>query len=139
MIDKLMQKSGRKKIIYNNRTPYMVRYYLLRKSNSNKKGFNIFLHKILLSDSDEHLHNHPWDAFTLIMKGAYIEHKEKNSSLFKSFSFRKIRCNDFHKIELVNNKPVWTLFIHGPRKQNWGFLVDNKVVDWRKYLGISRD
>ena len=38
----------------------------------------------------------------------------------------------FHRIELDNNKPVWTLCFVGPFKRNWNFLKGDKIVSGDK-------
>ena len=34
-----------------------------------------------------------------------------------------IKANTFHRVELLTPE-VWTLFIHGPRVQPWGFVKE---------------
>ena len=55
-----------------NQEPYIMRYYLVFK-NRNLFPFNVFIHKILKSDDDKDLHDHPWDFFHLILSGGYWE------------------------------------------------------------------
>ena len=30
--------------------------------------------------------------------------------------------------------PIWTINWWGPKKQEWGFMVDGKIVPWREYI-----
>lgn len=48
---------------------YLIRYYLVK-----SKYFNVFIHQFLRSDRDD-LHDHPWNFFTYLVRGAYTEHK----------------------------------------------------------------
>ncbi len=49
---------------------YMERYWL---TPFNPNGMNIRVHKILSSDSDRHMHDHPWPSTSIILKQGYWE------------------------------------------------------------------
>ncbi|MGN6103521.1 MAG: hypothetical protein ACTHU0_00210 [Kofleriaceae bacterium] len=48
--------------------------------------------------------------------------------------FNRLTDTDYHRVRELRGD-VWTLFITGPRVQDWGFLVDGDHVPWTKYLG----
>jgi hypothetical protein len=50
-------------------TLYLRRFYIIRKG-----PFKLFLHNIRRSDSDRHLHDHPWDFDSICLKNGYIEY-----------------------------------------------------------------
>ena len=111
--------------------PYLERYHLL------KLPFNyqVYLHRFVASDPGRGLHNHPWkSAFSLILSGKYEEIRMADSShnntlqtrIIASGRFNWINGNIFHRINLIDNKEVWTLFIHGPKAMSWGFLKQQK-------------
>lgn len=126
---------------------YMQRYFLWRPNKKENNGkANLFLHKICRSDRERDLHDHPWTWASLIVWGKYRE-VTKNSEVLESgwitmneskiwrfLSFRRGVARDSHRLELIKNKPVWSLFWHGKRMQMWGFYVDGKKVYWREYL-----
>jgi hypothetical protein len=92
------------------------------------------IHEILRSDNDRHLHDHPWDYTTIILRGGYIEHHTDGSTLWcPEGTVLNRRAEDAHKLELPHG-PVITLFIMGPKRQGWGFLTENGKVPWREYL-----
>jgi hypothetical protein len=110
---------------------YLHRWWIIPR---NKFGFNIYLHKFLSSDEDRALHNHPWWNISILLSGSYLEHMPKDSDKWinendrstmikKRYPFIPVyrNANSIHKIELINNKPIWTLFITGPVIQEWGF------------------
>jgi hypothetical protein len=118
----------------------------------------VFIHKFLKSDPDD-VHDHPWPYATLILKGGYYEWVAKFNSLGEKISeermwrgpghFRVCRATSYHRIELDPNVTAWTLFMPGPQRREWGFLVNNKWIhndqylkemknEDRKYLGNSR-
>jgi len=140
----LLERMGRKRIVMDRESdePYLERYYLFLKDRD-RFPFNIFLHKFLKGDPDD-VHNHPWPYATLILKGGYWEWLPqfnnqglKIGELAKwrgPGSFRICRANSYHRIELDPSVTAWTLFMPGPKKQDWGFLVKNKWIQHEQYL-----
>jgi hypothetical protein len=147
MILKLLEKLGRKRIIMDriNNKPYLERYYLFLKERK-KFPFNIFLHKFLKGDPDD-VHDHPWPYATLILKGGYYEwipqfRQDGTKSCEVRYwrgpgHFRICSPNSYHRIELKEGVTCWTLFMPGPHRRDWGFLVKDQWVQHEKYL-ISR-
>ncbi len=110
---------------------YLRRWWLVPK---NKWGFNIFLHEFRSSDEDRSLHDHPWWSISILLSGSYLEHIPKNydkwinendrdTVVIKRESMLPIyrQAELIHRIELIDDKPVWTLFITGPVIREWGF------------------
>lgn len=104
-------------------------------------GVAIRLHDILRSDDGRDPHDHPWPYVTVILQGGYLEERYSatgqlvsrkwhgpGSVLFRS-------AHHLHKLVLPARSVCRTLFITGPYKQGWGFLVNGKKVPWREYLG----
>ena len=145
---KLLERLGRKRVVYDrvDNEPYLERYYLFLKDRK-RFPFNVFLHKFLKSDSDD-LHDHPWPYATLILKGGYWEwipqfnsRGEKMGEIAKWRApghFRLCSANSFHRIELDPGVDTWTLFMPGPQKRDWGFLVKNRWVQWEQYLANKK-
>lgn len=141
---KFLDKIGRKRIIMDriNNEPYLERYYVFLKDR-NLFPFNVFLHKFLKSDPDD-VHDHPWPYATLILKGGYWEWRPQFNSKGQKVgevarwcgagSFRIASANSYHRIELDPEVECWTLFMPGPQRRDWGFLVKNKWVQHEQYL-----
>lgn len=139
-----LDRLGRKRIIMDrvNNEPYLERYYLFLKDRE-KFPFNMFLHKFLKGDPDD-VHDHPWPYATLIVKGGYYEWVPVFNSIGQKISeqrlwrgpghFRICKPNSFHRIELKDGVTAWTIFMPGPHKREWGFLVDNKWIPHDHYL-----
>jgi len=108
---------------------YLRRWFLIPHNSK----FNVYLHNFRGSDDDRALHDHPWDSLGIILKGEYLEHTPEgvNHKKAGSFSFRKGK--DSHRIELIENKPVWTLFITGPKYREWGFHCKTGWVHWKTF------
>ena len=139
-----LDRCGRKRIIMDriDNEPYLERYYLLWNTRKHV-GFNIFLHKFLKGDPDD-VHDHPWPYATLILSGGYWEWiPQFNQDGTKTCEiskwrgpghFRICRPNTFHRIELEEGVTAWTLFMPGPHRRQWGFLVNNKWIHNDDYL-----
>jgi hypothetical protein len=121
---------------------YLRRWRLIR-----HKDLRVNLHHIRRSDSDQHLHDHPWDYTSLILWGGYIEEtfqtpahpgNELPQTKFERYgigSLLRRTAEHTHKLHL--NKPAWTLVFLGPRRRKWGFRTQfGHWVYWRDYLGV---
>lgn len=140
----LLDKLGRKRIVLDrqNNEPYLERYYLFLKDRK-RFPFNVFLHKFLKSDPDD-VHDHPWSYATLILKGGYWEWIPQFDSEGRKIGeikhwrgpghFRRSIATSYHRIELDPNITAWTLFMPGPQKREWGFLVNNEWMHNDQYL-----
>lgn len=146
---------------------YMERYWLfnaypvtLRSHTPSAKSYwprfpSIRLHRIMREDRDRNLHDHPWEARTLLLKGWYIEERlVQGMGVAQDFCNRKeltirkhrlagdtaqINLNMFHKITQVSDGGVWTLFITWQKHATWGFMVDGQKVDYRTYLKLDKE
>lgn len=89
--------------------------------------WTIYLHKFYRGDLDRALHNHPWNAVSLILVGGYREEyldgETVRSRTLKPGQVNVIRTTRFHRVDLLGSGPTWTLVIHGPRVQKWGFWI----------------
>ena len=144
MLLKLLDRLGRKRIVMDRveNEPYLERYYLFLRERE-QFPFNVFLHKFLKSDPDD-VHDHPWPYATLILKGGYWEwiphfdtvgRKTGEYQVWRGPGhFRVSKANSFHRIELDPDITAWTLFMPGPKQRDWGFLVQNKWIQWEQYL-----
>jgi len=143
-----LEKQDRKRIIMDRQCnePLLTRYYLFLKERK-RFPFNVFLHKFHKGDPGD-VHDHPWPYATLILKGGYYEWVPKFNSKKEMIGeirhwrgpghFRFCSANSYHRIELKEGVTPWTLFIPGPQKQEWGFLVENKWIHNDNYLETNK-
>lgn len=145
-----MDITGRKRIILDRETdePYIERYYLFLTDRDEKFPFNVFIHHILKSDTDE-LHDHPWGYFTLILSGGYYEHLEledtetNNKKIVRQWRgpgfYQKVSSSWVHRLELDKTKgETWTLFIPFKKEKDWGFYTKDGFVDNETYLANKK-
>ena len=140
---------------------YMERYWVFNPYDrvTNKPRFSplipvsIRVHHIIREDFERALHDHPWNARTIILKGWYIEKRfnpEFESMLPASPSnpefvavirrpgdTARLRFGEFHTIVQLSDDDTYTLFFSWKWRGVWGFLVDGVKVPWRKYLGVD--
>lgn len=119
---------------------YLLRWHLIPRN----RFFNIYLHKFIGNDDERALHDHPWNSFSIRIKGQLREHYRKLAHVNKGnmsfwmmkfhhrkpprFCFRKASFS--HRLELVGSKPAWTIFITGPVKREWGFHCPKGWQHW---------
>lgn len=138
---------------------YMERYWLFNPypvlSSGRRKWWqfpiSIRLHKIMRKDDDRHPHDHPWNARTFILRGSYTEVRPARIAQYDHVpgthyhkAYQRdtgdtvaLRFGEYHRITHVSPGGVWTLFVTGKYRGTWGFLVDDKKVPYREYLGLS--
>lgn len=142
-------------------TMYMGRWWLFNQYDPDTHHsrywwcpWSIRIHHIMLADIDRDLHDHPWNARTIILRGSYTEERLLGhgdpalrglnvpaSAHITEYidrtpgSTATLRFGEFHRIDSVSRGGVYTLFISGRYRGTWGFLVNNKKVPYREYRG----
>jgi hypothetical protein len=138
-----LDNCGRKRVIMDRASnePYLERYYLFLKTRETFP-FNIFLHKFLKGDPDD-VHDHPWPYATFILSGGYYEWVPvmvnnvmtgERKIWREPGHFRICSPTSYHRIELKEGVTAWTLFMPGPHRREWGFLVNNKWIPHDVYI-----
>lgn len=129
-------------IIGDEKNPYLKRWYIIPRN----RFLNIYLHQFLRSDDDRALHDHPWWFASLLIRGAYWEHRQDRPLTYRSLrrapslAFR--RADTAHRVELDGDAfdegwrefPAWTLIVTGPREREWGFLCPQGWRHWEKFV-----
>lgn len=139
---------------------YMRRWWLFNPHSRDAAGAkqpprwpwlpSIRVHEILRPDDDKHLHDHPFDARTIVLKGWYAEERESDPHVecYRERGYTgPITVGMFHRITDVSREgeydtPDWdvmevctTLFItFGQEAEDWGFKVAGRKVPWQEYL-----
>ncbi|WP_460091147.1 hypothetical protein [Pseudomonas sp. S2_E02] len=124
------------------------------------------IHHIMRPDEDRDLHDHPWNARTIILRGWYTEQRPAGAEWKKAVMagmvsnpeqkwvdwVMKDACEwikrdqgdtaslnhgEYHRIDQVSPGGVITLFITSKWRGDWGFLVNGVKVPWRTYTGTD--
>lgn len=112
-----------KELIYRTRDGkdelYLVRRMLLPRN----RWFNVYLHQFLASDA-EGLHDHPWDALVIGLRGWYWEDTFHGVKQRRAGRVRIMVAEKFHRVIVPADQvgKVWTLLVRFPRRKAWGFL-----------------
>lgn len=135
-----------------NRTAlYMDRWWLFNPYGKDAQGNttpprwprlpSVRVHHICLPDDDQHEHNHPWNARTIILRGKYVEQRRTQKRPLRVMApgdTAPIKAADYHRITALSPGGVFTLFFTWQYIDDWGFWVDGNKVPWRTYLGIDK-
>lgn len=101
---------------------------------------SIRLHHILLPDDDRHLHDHPWDARTIVLDGWYQEEREYGRLLTRQTGdTAALKLGEFHRITRVPYFGVYTLFLTWHREADWGFKVGKEKILAGEYLASREE
>lgn len=115
---------------------------------------SIRVHHIMRADDDEHLHDHPWNARTIVLRGWYVEERPPRGEQYspdvcgwvkKTEGWHtmwgrpagytgRVLFNSYHRISEVSPGGVYTLWFTWRYQGTWGFLVNGKKMPWREYL-----
>lgn len=118
--------------------PYLRRWYLLPKI----KRFEhlcVYLHNFVGNDEDEALHDHPRPSWSWLFKGQYREVTPAGAKVFRAAWLWQRpttiprTAEMLHRIELIDNKPAWTLFIMGRKVRDWGFECPNGWIGYKPF------
>jgi hypothetical protein len=100
--------------------------------------FALYLHKVLLPDDDRHMHDHPYNFSSLVLRGGYKEVVDYGDGWswgrsHKAGSIHHMKAEWLHKIVSLKRVPTWTLLFVGRRRRTWGFWTENGWVAWHNY------
>jgi hypothetical protein len=125
--------------IMNDDGPYLQRWWVIPRN----KLFNIYLHIVVASDDDRALHDHPWLNCSIMLDGAYIEHRIAEGGV-KTATVRRAgdvcfrRAKTAHRLELCG-KMAMSLFLTAPRIRDWGFhCPDAGWRHWKDFTGGAK-
>jgi len=122
-IEKFASRFPSRQIYRRDKSLYLTRHYIYRKPI--KSLPSVYLHCFHASDEDLELHSHPWKfSLSLILSGSYKEEYRVGdvvkSRILKPGDFNFITNKKFHRVDLLT-PTVWTLFVSGPKTDDWGF------------------
>lgn len=96
---------------------------------------NVYLHLFGRSDEDRALHDHPWNNTSFIIKGRYREHLATGQHMLRvAGDFIRREAKEAHRVELIHDEPVVSLFVTGPKIREWGFECPG---GWRHWLDFE--
>lgn len=128
---------------------YLQRWWLLPRNPL----VNVYVHRILKSDDDRALHDHPWLNCSIVLRGEYREVLPITDKCATPFTrvaelpmtSRRRRAGAVvirrstapHRLVVEENRTAWTLFITGPVLRNWGFHCAHGWRHWRDFTAAE--
>ena len=113
---------------------YLRRWYLIPRN----RRLNIYLHQFLRDDDDRALHDHPWNSLSFLIRGQYREVVDVymgkvTANTYSAPAIITRTAEHRHRLELLDGKPAWTIFITGPKRRTWGFWCPKGFVPWHEF------
>lgn len=115
--------------------PYILRWWILPRN----RWVNIYLHNIQRSDDDRALHDHPWVNFSLLLRGMYLEHTTDGVRLRVAGDVVCRSTKMAHRLQLVDGRGAWSLFITGPTMRTWDFHCPQGWRSWKVFTAHNED
>lgn len=124
--------------------PYLVRWIAIQ-----TPWFSVYLHKLVRSDYEKALHDHPWGFVSFILTG-YAEEvcTEDAAGLHWTTEFHHPgdllfrRAGHRHRVIIPDKSiPGWTLVLTGPRSRKWGFWPKDRrgAYRWCHWKQFNQD
>lgn len=98
-------------------------------------NYSIRVHHWLQSDVGPHLHDHPFDFISIVLKGSYINSTPTGEIKVKAPSIWFSEASKRHRL-IIPKEGTWTLLICGKPYKKWGFFVNNHL--WRPLRYFSK-
>lgn len=146
-VERLLNRLLKKKEIVNcEHSIYLHRWYLF-----SCRWFAIFIHKFVRSDEDRALHDHPWNFLVIPIWRGYIEHNERwkpmpgyqynpctlqpnTTRVLPLLHTRYRRAEYRHRVELIDGRPSWSIFVRFRKRREWGFWDKARgFIQWAKW------
>lgn len=111
---------------------YMRRWFIIPRNALQ----NVYLHRVLRSDDDRALHDHPWSNVSLLIEGRYREITPEGEFLREPGEVIAREATARHRLELIDG-PVTSLFLTGPKVRDWGFWCGadgERFVPWEEFV-----
>lgn len=91
-------------------------------------GYSIRLHHWICSDVGPHLHDHPFDFISIVIKGRYTNVTPNGRIDVQAPSVWYARGDKTHRLE-IPKEGAWTILLCSRPYRKWGFWVNQHL--WR--------
>ena len=124
--------------------PYMARWHVIPRN----RWLNVYYHRIMRSDADRALHDHPWPFnISILLDGSYVEvtpadrHDPAGPVQRRRYDegavLVRMGGTYAHRLELLGDRFCRTLFITGPRVREWGFWCPRGWKHWKEFTAFN--
>ena len=109
---------------------YLNRWHVINRN----KWCGLYFHQFLHSDEDRALHDHPYMNMSVVLTSGYDEYlKSKVIRRMPGDIIFRLPSTP-HRVALINNQVVTTMFLMGPRIRQWGFHCPRGWVPWQDFV-----
>jgi hypothetical protein len=109
---------------------YIDRWFLVPRTDAGQS----YLHRMMRSDDDRALHDHPWPNTSYIIAGGFIEVTPEGRFERRPGDIITRKATDRHRLELRPGEQSISLFLTGPKERDWGFWCGERFVPWREFV-----
>jgi hypothetical protein len=109
---------------------YMWRWWVIPRNEQ----ANVYLHRIMHSDDDRALHDHPWANTSVLLSGRYVEHTLAGAVMREAGSVVTREATDAHRLEILPGEHAISLFMTGPKLREWGFHCPQGWRLWTDFV-----
>lgn len=98
------------------------------------KRISICVHSFHRGDEDPDCHDHPFEFWSLMLRGGYREYAEDGSFIVRrplSLAYRS--ATHRHRVQLISRR-CWTFIVKRDASREWGFWPNGQFVPWRNYI-----
>lgn len=108
---------------------YMHRWWVIPRN----KMLNVYLHRVMRSDDDRALHDHPWANTSLIISGGYLEVTPEGEFQRNPGDVVSRDADALHRLVVPEGGECVSLFMTGPKVREWGFDCPNGWKPWEQF------
>jgi hypothetical protein len=119
--------------VLNDGLPQLQRWYVVPRNDVR----NVYLHRFLRSDEARAQHDHRGDNTSWLLEGDYLEHLGDVKVLRHAGDVVERRAAAPHRIELLDDRPVISLFFIGPVVRDWGFHCPTGWRPWQEFVSVD--
>ena len=114
-------------LVFENNQPYLERWIIWF-------GFTLRLHKFHKGDDDRAFHDHPWWFITIPLRDYAEDTPIHGRRVVRRFLPHFRPAKHQHIVQLIENRPVWTFILTGPKSKEWGFWDRDKFIPHELWL-----
>ncbi|MEM7077455.1 MAG: hypothetical protein AAF513_02395 [Pseudomonadota bacterium] len=99
-------------------------------------GLTLRLHKFHKGDDDRAFHDHPWWFVTIPTRNYAERTPQQTHSIVRAWRPHFRPAHYRHIVALLEDRPVWTLIITGPKVKEWGFWEADRFIhheEWSRH------
>jgi hypothetical protein len=97
-------------------------------------GFTLRLHKFHKGDDDRAFHDHPWWFVTVPLEPYWEQTPKRPRTLVRALRPHFRPASHQHIVQLVEERPVWTLILTGSKSSEWGFWHEGQYTPHEEWL-----